>query len=49
MGGSILGTAAIFNFLRIKVKKNIEFINNLETIKIFRAKNNKSLNLIVSK
>ena len=49
MGGSILGTEAIFDFLRIKVKKNIEFINNLETTKIFRAKNNKSLNLIVSK
>tara|TARA_B100000780_G_scaffold251433_1_gene198068 strand:+ start:517 stop:1674 length:1158 start_codon:yes stop_codon:yes gene_type:complete len=49
MGGSILGTEAIFNFLRPKIKKNFEFINNLETTKIFRAKNNKSINLIISK
>ena len=49
MGGSILGTEAIFDFLRHKIKKSFEFINNLETTKISRAKNNKSLNLIVSK
>jgi glucose-6-phosphate isomerase len=49
MGGSILGTEAIFDFLRPKIKKSFEFINNLETTKISRAKNNKSLNLIVSK
>ena len=48
MGGSILGTEAIFDFLRPKIKKNFEFINNLETSKILRKKN-KSLNLIVSK
>jgi glucose-6-phosphate isomerase len=49
MGGSILGTEAIFNFLRPKIKKNFEFINNLETTKVFRKKKNKSLNLIISK
>ena len=49
MGGSILGTEAIFDFLKHKIKKSFEFINNLETTKISRAKNNKSLNLIVSK
>jgi len=48
MGGSILGTEAIFDFLRPKIKKSVEFINNLGMRKIFRA-NNKSLNLIVSK
>jgi len=49
MGGSILGTEAIFDFLRAKTKKKFKFINNLNTTKIFRGKNNKSLNLIVSK
>ena len=49
MGGSILGTEAIFDFLRPKIKKNFKFINNLETVKISHANNNKSLNLIVSK
>ena len=34
MGGSILGTEAIFNFLRPKLKKEFKFINNLETVKI---------------
>ena len=28
MGGSILGTEAIFDFLKPKTKKNFEFINN---------------------
>ena len=49
MGGSILGTEAIFDFLRPKIKKSFEFINNLETNKIFRKNNNKIVNLIVSK
>ena len=49
MGGSILGTEAIFDFLRPKVKKSFEFINNLGFTKIFQTKNVKSLNLIVSK
>ena len=49
MGGSILGTEAIFDFLKPKIKKNFEFINNLETNKIFSVKSNKSLNLVVSK
>ena len=49
MGGSIIGTEAIFDFLKPKIKKNFTFISNLETTKIFHAKNNKSLNLIVSK
>jgi len=49
MGGSVLGTQAIFDFLRPKIKKSFQFINNLETTKIYREKKNKSLNLIVSK
>ena len=49
MGGSILGTEAIFDFLRPKIKKNFEFINNLGMKKIFPEKSNKCLNIIVSK
>ena len=49
MGGSILGTKAVFDFLRPKIQKNFKFINNLETTKILHAKNSKSLNIIVSK
>ena len=47
MGGSILGTQAIYDFLNQKVKKNFSFIDNL---KPFRKKNKKKYtNLIVSK
>ena len=47
MGGSILGTQAIYDFLNQKVKKKFSFIDNL---KPFRQKNNKKYtNLIVSK
>ena len=47
MGGSILGTQAIYDFLNNKVKKNFLFIDNL---KPFRQKNKKKYtNLIVSK
>ena len=47
MGGSILGTQAIYDFLNKKVKKKFLFIDNL---KPFRQKNKKKYtNLIVSK
>ena len=47
MGGSILGTQAIYDFLNQKVKKKFLFIDNL---KPFRQKNKKKYtNLIVSK
>ena len=47
MGGSILGTQAIYDFLSNKIKKNFSFIDNL---KPFRQKNKKKYtNLIVSK
>ena len=46
MGGSILGTEAIYQFLNEKIKKEFEFINNLNP-KISVKK--KAVNLIVSK
>ena len=48
MGGSILGTEAIYDFLKFKIKKRIKFFNNLNNqIKI--EPKIKSLNLIISK
>ena len=48
MGGSILGTKAIFNFLRKKIKKKIIFFDNL--LSNFKLDNDKKiLNIIVSK
>ena len=48
MGGSILGTQAIYNFLRHKIKKKFEFINNLDT-SLKHKTGKKYVNLIVSK
>ncbi|MDB9826003.1 glucose-6-phosphate isomerase [Candidatus Pelagibacter sp.] len=47
MGGSILGTEAIYDFLKEKVKKNFYFVNNLQSLKKLPKKN--YTNLIVSK
>ena len=47
MGGSILGTESIYDFLKHKIKKNFVFINNLQTNK--KKLKKKFLNLIVSK
>ena len=47
MGGSILGTEAIYDFLREKIKKNFYFVNNLQSIN--RLPKKKYTNLIVSK
>tara|TARA_A100001015_G_scaffold38274_1_gene42092 strand:- start:1821 stop:2984 length:1164 start_codon:yes stop_codon:yes gene_type:complete len=48
MGGSILGTKAIFSFLKKKIKKKIIFFDNL--LPKFKLNNEKKiLNLIVSK
>jgi glucose-6-phosphate isomerase len=53
MGGSILGTEAIHNFLREKIKKKVYFFNdlNIENITNFKKKENldKTLILIISK
>ena len=49
MGGSILGTKAIYEFLSHKIKKKFIFIDNLKP-KFFQSeKNFKSVNIIVSK
>ena len=46
MGGSSLGTKAIYSFLSNKIKKKIKFFENL---KIKNEKISKGLNIIVSK
>ena len=48
MGGSILGTQTIYEFLEHKIKKKFKFINNLQNIQK-KNKKKKYLNLIVSK
>ncbi|MDC3083841.1 glucose-6-phosphate isomerase [Candidatus Pelagibacter sp.] len=48
MGGSSLGTQAIYDFLKYKIKKNFIFVNNLNP-KLKKENNKKILNLIVSK
>ena len=48
MGGSILGTQAIYDFLKDKIKKNFTFINNLG-LKNYKIDKKKFVNLIVSK
>ena len=48
MGGSILGTEAIHDFLKFKIKKKIRFFNNLNN-QIKLEPNSKSINIIISK
>ncbi len=48
MGGSSLGAKAIYNFLKHKIKKKFEFINNLD-VKHFFLEKKKFVNIIVSK
>ena len=48
MGGSILGTEAIYDFLKFKIKKKVKFYNNLSNEIDLKSKN-KVLNLVVSK
>ena len=47
MGGSTLGTQAIYDFLRYKVKKKFTFIDNL--ISSQKKDNKKFINIIISK
>ena len=47
MGGSILGTKAIFRFLKKKIKKDVNFIDNLSQNK--KTHNDYGLNIVVSK
>ena len=49
MGGSILGTEAIYNFLKKKIKKKITFANNLNSNADYFQRKNINLNLIISK
>ena len=46
MGGSALGTKAIYSFLKFKIKKKFFFFNNLNLKKTIQ---NKKLNIFVSK
>ena len=46
MGGSSLGTQAIYSFFKNRIKKNFNFIDNLAN---FNLKKKKHLNLVVSK
>ncbi len=48
MGGSILGSETIYDFLKFKIKKEFTFIDNLQTDKLNNIKKN-SLNIIISK
>ena len=48
MGGSILGTEAIYSFLKHRIKKKIFFVNNLKSENV-KHKEKKILNLVVSK
>ena len=38
MGGSILGSEAIFNFLSDKIKKEVYFLDDIDEIKILKLK-----------
>ena len=49
MGGSILGAEAIYEFLKIKIKKKFIFFNNLGLEKGYFKSKKKILNLIISK
>ena len=49
MGGSILGTEAIFSFLKNRIKKNLFFFNNLQSKMDTGSSKKKYLNIIVSK
>ena len=53
MGGSILGAAAIYDFLKFKIKKKFYFFDNLDQDSIQEIKQNENLNkvlfLIISK
>ncbi len=53
MGGSILGSKAIYYFLRKKIKKNFIFLDNIDEDKLKKLKKNKGLKtalfIIISK
>jgi len=49
MGGSILGSRSIYNFLKFKIKKKFYFVDNFELPKLSKKNKNKRASLIISK
>ena len=49
MGGSIMGSRAIYSFLKKKIKKNFYFIDNFEHNSLKNTKKKNYLNIIISK
>jgi len=49
MGGSILGSEAIYSFLKKKIKKNFTFVNNLNSNASYYHDKKINLNIIISK
>ena len=49
MGGSILGSRAIHNFLRAKIKKKFIFKDNFDSLKIDPRNKKSRINLVISK
>tara|TARA_Y100000590_G_scaffold284285_1_gene319835 strand:+ start:1324 stop:2499 length:1176 start_codon:yes stop_codon:yes gene_type:complete len=49
MGGSVLGSKAIYSFLKNKIKKNFIFFDNLITFRESLKNKNKKLNVVISK
>ena len=49
MGGSVLGSEAIHDFLKKKIKKKLTFVNNLNNNDDYLQDKNVNLNLIISK
>ena len=47
MGGSILGTEAIYSFLKHKIKKKVYFFSDLDEDKILKIKNKEKLSEIL--
>ncbi len=47
MGGSILGSEAIYFFLKKKIKKNFIFLNNIDPDELERIKNKEKLSKIL--
>ncbi len=49
MGGSILGSRSIYNFLRAKIKKKFIFKDSFDYLKIDTKNKKKRINLVISK
>ena len=49
MGGAILGSEVIYDFLKNKIKKKLTFVDNLNSNALYHKDKNINLNLIISK